>query len=260
MKKYIRVFKQSIKNSIAYLFAYRSDFTLKIFLGFGWSITWIALIDVFFAHTASFNGWSRNEVLLIVSSFEFVGFVNIFANNLNALESDIRLGNFDFVVTKPIDSQFFATFSRPDLTSFIFSISYQIPLFFILIKNHIGIIPSRIPLYIFLVLCANGIWLGIVTLCRVVNFWKQRLDNLQGTAWAILEFGRYPITIFPKGLQFVFYTFFPAAFIGFVPAAYLLGRSSWSIAIPASIVAIVFLVISRIIWKRAVKKYSSASS
>lgn len=260
MSKYRNVFKQAIKNAVAYLFAYRSDFTLKLFLGAGWSITWIAFIDIFFAHTSSFNGWTRTDVFLIIFSFQFVEFVGILGNNLNSLESDIRHGTFDFVVTKPIDSQFFVTFSKPDLTNLIFFISYQIPLLCILIKNQIPIIPSHIPLYLFLLLCATLTWLAITTLCVAINFWKQRLDNLQGTVWAVLEFGRYPVSIFPKNLRLLFYTFFPAAFMGFIPASYLLGRSPASVAIPAFFITVSFLTISRIVWKRAVKKYSSASS
>src|SRR3989338_9123773 len=249
--KYWKVFKQSIKNAVAYLFAYRSDFVLKLFLGAGWSLTWIALINIFFAHTTSFNGWNKNDVLLIIFSFQFLEFVGIFANNLNALESDIRHGNFDFVVTKPIDSQFFVAFSKPDLTNLIFLISYQTPILFILIKNQLPIIPSAIPLYVLFVFCAALIWFSITTLCVAVNFWKQRLDNLQGTVWAIMEFGRYPMTLFPKNLQRIFFTIFPAAFMGFVPASVLLGRSSSTLIFPTLAVTISFLLLSRAVWKRA---------
>ncbi len=260
MKKYWKVFKQSIKNAIAYLFAYRSDFTLKLFLGAGWSLTWIAMISVFFSHTESFNGWNKNDVLLIIFSFQFLEFVSIFGNNLNSLESDIRHGSFDFVVTKPIDSQFFATFSRPDFTNLIFFISYEIPILILLIKNHTQIIWTNIPVYLLLLVCANVIWFSITTLCVTINFWRQRLDNLQGMAWALMEFGRYPMTIFPKNLKLLFYSFIPLAFLGFVPASVLLGRTPWTIIFPAFSVSFLFLLVSRLVWKRAVKKYSSASS
>lgn len=258
--KYFRVFKQFLQNSLSYLTAYRSDFVLKLFLGAGWSLTWIAMIEIFFSHTNSFNGWSKDDVLLIIFSFQFLEFNNVFAKNLENMESEILHGNFDFVVTKPIDSQFLCTCAKPELSNIIFFFSYQIPILILLIQNKTEILWSNIPLYIALLLSANIIWLSIRTLCAAANFWKQKVNNLMYMSWAIMEFGRYPMTLFPKKLQMLFYSFIPAAFMGFVPASVLLGRSSPTFIFLSFVVAVLFFVTSRVVWNAAIKKYSSASS
>lgn len=258
--KYFRVFRQFIRNSVSYLTAYRSDFVLKLFLGAGWSLTWIAMIEIFFSHTNSFNGWSKNDVLLIIFSFQFLEFNSVFAKNIESVESQVLHGNFDFVVTKPIDSQFLCTCDKPELSNIIFFFSYQIPILILLIQNKTEIVWANLPLYLLLLLSANIIWLSIRTLCAATNFWKQKVNNLIGMSWAIMEFGRYPMTLFPKKLQILFYSFVPAAFIGFVPASVLLGRTSWIFVFFSFVTALLFFVTARLVWNAAIKKYSSASS
>jgi ABC-type uncharacterized transport system permease subunit len=52
----------------------------------------------------------------------------------------------------------------------------------------------------------------------------------------------------------------PLVFVATVPAKVLTGKFTWQLCVGSLVAAILSFVISRAIWKFAVKKYSSASS
>ncbi len=259
MIRYWRVFKQASKNSFSYLLSYRGDLFFKMFIGLGWSLTWIGFISVFFLHTSSFQGWEKVDVILLLFTFEFITLGNALASQIEFLDESVRRGSFDNVIVKPIDSQFLATFSRPDITNVVFFVFYQIPMLVLLIRYDVAIHWPMLPLYLFLVACGVAIWIALKSIVCSLSFLAEKIDTLRYLLFSLVELGKYPVSIFPKPLRIFFHTFIPIAFITFVPAEVFLGRVDWTLVVITPILTLSLIVLSRFVWKTTVKRYKSAS-
>lgn len=260
MKKYFRVFKTCFSNALSFLLTYRTDFGLKLGLGIGWSLVNLSVIQIIFLHTNSFNGWSKASVVLVMFTMQMcIEPAQIITANLVHITDYIRTGSFDIVVSKPIDSQFLATFLQPDLSGFIFLTTYSIPMIWMMIVNHLQIIPSHLPLYVLMVLIGNIIFILLRLATSSLNFWWQKLDNIQGLLFTFTEFSKYPITILPNFLRIIFYTIVPIAFLATVPAEVLLGVIPWKAVIGSLVLIFILAILARALWVKGSKNYSSAS-
>lgn len=261
MKQYWRVYKATLGNALAYLTAYRFDTFMKLALGLGWALTAVLTLNIFFLHTNSFNGWEKIDVIFLFFTFELAWETSqIVANNLHALEWSVRHGLFDITITKPMDSQFLTIFLRPDLTNVIFMLSYETPLFFLMLREGINLEWTHLPLYFLLLISATGLLIALYSIVATFCFWSPRLDNLVGLIFNLIEFGKYPLTIFPRTIRLIFQTLIPVAFIAFVPAGSLLKTVSWQDVIGSISVTLILILLSRVLWRKATKIYASASS
>lgn len=261
MLRYLRVFKTFSANAASYLLAYRVDVIMKILLGLGWTAVNLLTVEVLFLHTTALNGWSKTDMIVLLLTFGFATEVSYsLGSYIKELETNIRHGVFDGIITKPIDSQFLSIFSRPDFSTLIYLFSRQAPYLYILWRDGIETSLASLLLYIFLILCASIIWLSLRTMLMTLNFWHQKLDNLTDLQITVTEFAKYPLGIFPRSMQLVMYTAMPIAFVAFVPAEALRGNiNAETIALTVAM-TVVFVAGSRLLWKQALKNYTSASS
>ena len=72
--------------------------------------------------------------------------------------------------------------------------------------------------------------------------------------------GRWPVTIFPPWLRGFLTFVVPVAFAVTVPAQALTGQLDTTTALLAVVVALVFLVGSRVFWLVALRRYTGASA
>jgi ABC-2 type transport system permease protein len=101
-----------------------------------------------------------------------------------------------------------------------------------------------------------SLWILIVS----ASFWVIRLDNLAYLLSAVFDAARWPIQIF-RGFWRVLFTFVvPLAIMTTFPAMALLGRLDARTALGALGGAAAFAAVSRALWLRAIRSYTSASS
>ena len=86
---------------------YRANFFIQLVQSVVRSATGLVALAVIFDHTTDLNGWSRPELLVVMGVFTMVGGLIGFAiePNMGRVLSDIHQGTFDYVLTKPADSQ-----------------------------------------------------------------------------------------------------------------------------------------------------------
>lgn len=83
--------------------------------------------------------------------------------------------------------------------------------------------------------------------------------------WDMKQFTNYPITIFPKGIQFILTFLLPFAFINFYPASALLGKSipdGYPAVLPglSPLVGLLVFILSILMWNRGLSHYKSTGS
>lgn len=261
MRRYLHLLTVFVTNSLQLEMEYRANFmlnTLNSLLLFG---TGLVVLYTMFAHSVSVGGWTFDEALAVFGVFLITeAFIRgVLSPNLGRMPEYISTGNLDFVLLKPISSQFLTSFRYIDIWAFPgFLIGGGVVLYSMTEADTL----TAWNLIAFLMMLATGaaivyaIWLILYT----TAFWFVRVDNLEEMFRTLLDTGRFPITAFPSWLGFILTFVLPIAFITNVPAAAATARLTLSAAVWSCAIAIVFLGASHIFWRFAVRSYTSASS
>lgn len=262
MRRYLRLLGIFYKAALLTDLEYRANFIVNIFLsliGICWSVAGVA---IFFLHTDEIRGWHFNELMIVLGLFlVFLGIVEmLLVPNVQDLMEHIRLGTLDFILTKPINSQFHASLRRiniwrmVDVLMGVGVVSYGIA--------HMPAWPSLPQILLFPILCLCGIIIlySLVMLLATSAFWFVQLENVMELLSTFFEAGRFPITIFPAWVRILLTFIIPVAFITTVPASVLLGRLDGMFALYSLGVTAALFATSVLYWRYALRHYSSASS
>jgi ABC-2 type transport system permease protein len=108
------------------------------------------------------------------------------------------------------------------------------------------------------VLLLYSIWILVVS----ASFWVVRVDNLSYLFGSIFDAGRWPIDVFRRVrvLWVLFTAVFPLALMTTYPARALLGKLSGPLTFIVLGGGLLFAAVARVVWMRAIRYYTSASS
>jgi ABC-2 type transport system permease protein len=95
-----------------------------------------------------------------------------------------------------------------------------------------------------------------------VSFWIVRAQGLVYGYFNFLQIARYPDVIFPRLFRFIFGWIVPVIIVANIPARLLLKPldQPWMLMLHLTIAGSLALVFSRVFWRFALRRYSSASS
>ena len=180
--------------------------------------------------------------------------------NLGAIVTHVREGTLDFVLLKPIDSQFWLslrTLSPAGLPEIGLGLgllawgSHQAGVVFTL--------PSFFTVLVMLV--AGGLILySLWFLIAATSIWFVKTWNATEVLRALLASGRYPLNAYPPALRLLFTLVLPVAFLTTVPAQVLLGEAAAPMLLAGLGLAVLFFAAARAFWLFALRFYTSASS
>lgn len=262
MKRYLKVLGIFYKAAVLTDLEYRANFLTSILLsvvGAGWAVVGVW---VFFLHTDEIRGWRFPELMIVLGLFTaFLGLVDTFlVPNVQDLMEHIRLGTMDFILTKPINSQFHASLRRINVWRSVDVVLGSGLMVYGLVQ--LGERPSLFALLVFpiLCLCAALILYSLIMLLVTTAFWFVQLENVMELLFTFYEAGRFPVSIFPNWVRLLLTFVVPIAFITTVPASVLIGRMSGLFVLYAMGITAVLFTLCILFWQYAVRHYSSASS
>ena len=260
MKRYFKVLQLFWRTAIAAELEYRINFVISAFTSLGGLVGSLFGLFLFYQTGYTFAGWRWEEALIVVGIFTLLeGFSSTFlAPNLNRIVRHVQEGTLDFVLLKPISSQFWLsghTISPWGLPDIIFG---AIVIFYA--GSKLGIhfsayLISLIPL-VFGLAILYSLWFML----GATSIWFVKIYNVTEVLRGLIEAGRYPMAAYPVAYQFFFTFIVPVAFLTTIPAEAMLGRTELGWIIGAGFLAIVLLLVSRFFWRFALRFYTSASS
>lgn len=263
MIRYLRIAGLQLRISAAAGMTYRADFLVEgalALLSLGLMLLpWYVLFGDGRDEVA---GWDRPSTLMVMAYFIGVRAVldGMISPSLVDMLERIRSGAFDYVLLKPIDAQALVSSSRCEPWQ-IFNLLFAIGLaaYAFALRGR-GPAPEDVALGIVMfaagLLAMYSLWL----LCAAAAFWVVRLDNLTYLLGAIFDVARWPVKIFPGTWRFVFTFILPIAVMTTYPAEALLGRLGAETALATIGGALALAVVSRLVWRLAIRNYTSASS
>lgn len=259
---YARLFAAQLKMSALAALQYRVGFWSEGVLGLLWSAMGIAPLFVAVEHLGEVKGWGRWELVALTGCFTLVS--GLFGALLQPalLESmqHIRRGTLDYLLLRPADALALCLTSAFQPWRLVEAAGGALLLAGALWM--LGRAPGPGDVLAALVTGAAGMLalyaLGVLVLCAA--FRAMQLQALTYIMEALLDFGRWPAQVFPRGLRLVFTFVVPLLVMTSYPAEALLGRLPWSTIAEIAAASAALLLVARALWAQSVRSYSSASS
>ena len=261
-RKYLKVLKNFLHTSLASELEYKANILIDLITAVLSLIGSIFLLSIFFQNRGSLAGWEFDEALIIQGIYTILnGITNTWFNpNLTEIVKHIREGTLDFVLLKPIDSQFFISLKKINPSGLLEIMLGFLLLLFCIRINQINLNLSFLALSLITIICSICILYSLWFFISTTTIWFVKTWNATEVLRSFLYVGRFPLNSFSFSLRIFFSVFIPIAFITTIPSEVFLGTSQfWKILLEI-IVALVFLFTSRKFWLFALKFYTSASS
>ncbi len=260
IKKYLKLWKLLAILSAGSILSNRIDFVSYLFgkfIRFGFFFAFILAI---FAHSNSLAGYGKYEVIFFFLTFNIVDTLGqLFFRGIYDFRNEVRLGNFDYTISKPVNALFFSLSRAVDLIDFIF----LIPI--VLIAIYVGFQIGHATIYnifAYIILLFFGLFviLGIHIISAALIVWKTEAENAIWLYRESMTIGRFPPEIFSPKIKFLFTYFMPIIIIISIPAKAFLNMLNPVWILISFLYASLFLGFSVLIWRRGLRHYSSASS
>lgn len=242
---------------------YRGDFIVSLLTAFAATVFGLLFVIILFQRAPKLAGWSfAEEVFLYGFSLVPYGVFNIIASNLYNFGNDYIIeGKFDRILLRPISSLFqilFETFrleAVQGIATGIFCMwwaSHQLHIIWPL---------AKIAMLFFFEVCASVIYVAVFLMLTCVSFWFEDRVGIHPPVWNVINFGRYPLSIYNGAVQFVLCWIIPFGLASFYPSVRMLGRAvvpEYAPLVP--VVAAVFLALAISLWNFGTRHYSSTGS
>ena len=260
MGRYFHVLKLFWGAAIAAELEYRINFVLATVSSLGNLAGSLFGLFLFYRTGYTFSGWKWEEALVVLGIFTLLqGFSSTFLEpNLSRIVQRVQQGTLDFVLLKPISSQFWLSANTvspwgiPDVIFGAVLLLYAANKLGLEIGNYFL---TAIPL-LFGTITLYSIWFML----GATSIWFVKIYNVTDVLQGLLEAGRFPMAAYPAAYRFFFTFVVPVAFLTTVPAEAMLGRGEIVWTAGAGILAIGLLFFSRYFWQFALRFYTSASS
>jgi ABC-2 type transport system permease protein len=262
MMRHLHLIKIFWKTAIAAEMEYRLNFVFAALTSLGGLAGSLFGLFLFYNSNYKFAGWEWYEALLVVGFFTLLeGFSSAFlASNLNRIVKHVEQGTLDFVLLKPISSQFWLSthsislWGLPDMLFGIAILVYA--------GSHFNP-PLALPAYaLTIVPLTFGIFIlySLWFMLGATSIWFTKIYNVTEVLRGLLEAGRFPLIAYPEAYRIFFKFIVPVSFLTTVPAETLRGHGNVQDIAIAGLLALGLLGLSNLFWRFALRFYTSASS
>jgi ABC-2 type transport system permease protein len=261
-RKYVRLLAVQIRASVLLALQYRADAAFDAAVELFYAATAIVPLVIVFGSRGTIAGWSYPASLLVVGWFTLLQTIldGVISPGLTAVVEHVRKGTLDFVLLKPADAEFLVSTTRfqPTRATNVLTAG----LIFAYAFHLLGRGPSigGIGFALILLVLATVVLHSLLIMAIAASFYVVRIDNLAYVFTSVFDAARWPRSVF-RGVAHVLFTFIvPFAMMTSYPAEALLGELPVARLLFAVLGTAAFATLARLVWNRALGRYTSASS
>ncbi|MBI3174007.1 MAG: ABC-2 family transporter protein [Chloroflexi bacterium] len=259
---FLKLISTFLKVNIQMSLAYRADTVVNILLNIMW-LGWELLgLSIIFNNTTTLGGWGIGELIALLGVFRLINtmMASIIWPNTEKFNQSIRDGSLDYTLLQPAPSMFLVTFSRITIWRM-----WDLILSIVLIVAGVrmaGDVATPLNILTFLLLTVSGaivlysLWIVLIAF----TFWFTKFDNNVTILQALLDAGRYPVSVYPAWVQIIVTYLVPIAVATTVPLQALRGDLTFGRVLIFLAVSIVAAWVASLVWKAGIQRYSGASS
>lgn len=260
--RYLKIIFKLIKFSFVTQIQYKVNFLLSLPINLAWTIQDIIVALLVYTCTDTIYSWTEFELFLLLGNYFVVDglFSVLFLPNINDLPEKVRKGELDFVLTKPLDSQFLVFTFRINQNGVIAFLEGVLLIIYSSHKLSLELSPIRIIFFLLFLMCGIVIYSSILFMVSSMSIFTTKLDFLRDFFLTISDYSKKPLEIYPRTIQFITIFLLPVAFIVYFPTLYLLSKNTTVLPYFSIFFALISVLLTRVFWNIVIKHYCSVSS
>jgi ABC-2 type transport system permease protein len=246
---------------------YKASFVLQIFgnslLHLGEMVAILFLFDSF----GTLGGWRAGEVAFLygMSSLSF-GIAHVVATGLDTFSDQIRRGEFDRVMTRPMSAFLQVLGSDLQLRQLGGVVQGVVALTIAFALTDISWTPGRVVYTVVAIASAATLFVALFSLEATFCFWTtEGIEAVNSVTYGGSYVTIYPLHIFDDWLRNFFLWIVPLGFVIYFPALYVLDKPTpldlpgW-LRFVAPFAAIGFWLVALWLWRLGVRRYRSTGT
>lgn len=260
MKKYFNVWIKLTGASFQNFFVSRIGAILFLFGKVLRFVFFFLFLVLLVSKTQVFAGYNLWQVILFYLTFNFVdSATQMVFREVYRFRQQVVSGNFDLILMKPVNSLFRVLFGGADLLDMITLLPFII---------FVGIAAYNIPgltfmgVITYILLVANALWIAMSfhIMVLALAILTTEIDHAIMIYRDFTGMGKLPVDIYGEPLR-SFVTFvIPVGIMMTYPAKAMMGLLNISGVVFAVFLGAAFFSLSIILWRYALRRYTSASS
>lgn len=209
----------------------------------------------------TFAEYTSDQLIVFFLTYQFIDIITqVIYRGVYIFSNLVRSGEFDFLLTKPINPLFRALTGKPDINDFIFLFPNIALSLYILSFLNLTISIWSVIWYLILIINAFLVATALHIFVLVIGILTTEVDGVIWIYRDLSYMGRFPVSIYMEPLRFALFFLLPIGMMITIPTEVLLGlQPSYSI-FWAFFVGIGSLLVSFRVWLWALKQYSSTGS
>lgn len=258
------------RNSMIREMTFRGNFVIELVTRTFWFCAQIFLFELIYRQVPTIQDWTREEYFAFMATGMLINALveAFFMPNCANFSELIRTGDLDFVLLKPIDTQFLVSFEKVSFAMVNQLLLAGALLYYSLSKTGVEITLGRVVMYLLLLGVGVTFFYALMITLASTSVWIGRNQGLYDFWFYITIFARYPQGFYRQSfggeiLWFGFSFIIPILLVVTVPSRLLLNKTlepNWTVLLIAPAMTLILLLISRRIFNWSLSNYRSASS
>lgn len=259
IKNRVSLYFSYMRVNLKVLEIYNIDFYLGIIAMLMSYVSELLALLFIFNIVPEINGWDVYQVLFIYG-LNLIAFSlwSCFFINTITLPYYIQRGEFDRFLLRPIQPIIQIMLDGFDEDSFGELLTGLIILTCAWIKLKISI--KFLIIVIVSIFSGCFIYAGISILLSTISFFTISQADVANFTMQIKEVAKYPITIYPKIMQFIFTFIFPVSLVAFIPSCIIFNKINIYYIIIIPFFSYIFYILSKKVWMLGVNHYGSTGT
>jgi ABC-2 type transport system permease protein len=263
LRRHARLFGMYFSQYAKARLEYRADFFSAVLASFLGTAASFGFLLIVFSRGVAVRGWKFEEMVFLYG-FSLIpfGIFNVFSWNLWQFADRYLIeGRFDRVLLRPVSSVFQVLFESFRLESIESIVTGIVAVLWASRRLGLSLTFGDALLFTFWAVSGGVIYVAIFLALTATSFWIEDRIGISPPVFNLMQFGRYPLTIYDAWVRLALSFVIPFAFASFYPTARFLHRTEflpefWAVPFVAAIA----MSIALLLWKSGVARYHSTGS
>jgi ABC-2 type transport system permease protein len=206
-----------------------------------------------------FAGYTTDQVMIFFLTYQAIDTLSqVFFRGVYLFSWQVRSGELDFYLSKPINPLFRILTGKPDIIDAVFFLPTTVVSIWLAMQLHIHVTLTSALVYALLMI--NGFLIStafhILVIC--LGIVTTEVDNVVMLYRDTMALARFPVDVYAEPLRGILFFLLPIGLMVTVPAQFLLNLTPSSSLVLTLLIGGGFFFLSLWIWKISLKKYTSA--
>lgn len=257
---YFQVYKKFLSINASKSMSFRANFFLFFIIDSLFYFTNILSQNFIFNQTQHIGIWDRNHFLFFTSFLLLMDWFHTFfiGHSFWMLSRNIRQGDMDFIMLRPLHPIFSTFFSQIRFDCFLnFFLALAI---FIYFGMQVDLSLWQWMATPFLIIVSCVLWFSIEMVMATFMFWAEETTGINFMRMQLQHISRWPDFIYRPVYRTIFIFVVPILLIFNGPVHLLYGDQSWYLGPFLLLMAALWVFILIKFWNYSMRRYESASS